>query len=121
MRLLVLLLMVMPICVFSQDCPKFEVKVIDTNQGNEGYGSIEVSLENWIHNFGTEHFELRQKVNQVSGPLDFEYKTDIKGNKIIFSGLIKSEQLLLKQYVVLFSHKSCQSGELIEVGLFQIK
>ncbi len=122
MRLLVLLLMFfLPLVTFSQDCPEFEVTVTDTDKTNDGLGSIEISLGTWNNNFSLENFALKQKVNSVSGLLGFEYTSAIKDNKVIFSGLVNSDQLLLKQYVVLFSHNSCKNGELIEVGLFQIK
>gem|GEM_PF-3593488 len=104
---------------YSQNCPEFKVTVHDTNDKLDQLGSIEVVVRGGA--FDENNFQLRQKLNSVNGMLDFDYDIEITGNKIVFSNLPGSDQLVLKNYAVLYYDKFCKDGEVIEVGQFQIK
>ena len=103
---------------FSQDCPTFRVKVDDKALAQEDK-RVEITIRGG-GSITLENFRLRQTAGPVEGDLDFEVKAELIGNKLIYSGLKKSEELQLEQYVVQFFHKSCQNGKMYEVAKFKI-
>jgi len=114
------LLFLLPKSSFGQNCPTFQIKEIINVEGNTGSGSVIVKI-NGSKLYKTENFEIRQKENRVTGPIGYDIVMHITRDELMVSGLKKSEELYLKDYVILFSDKSCKNSEIVEVGIFEIK
>jgi hypothetical protein len=105
---------------YGQNCPSFKIeKIVNTGDGVEK-GSIEVVI-NSSKRYSNKNFDIRQKENQVTGPLGYDVEIAISKNELIVSGLKKSQEMYLSEYIILFSDKSCNQGKLMEVGPFKIK
>ena len=115
-----LLLFLIPKDSIGQNCPSFrisEIKNVDETT-EEGVAVVRI---NGSKLYSAENFEVRQKENQVTGPIGYDIKMDITRDELIVSRLKKSEELYLKEYVILFSDKSCKNSAIVEVGTFKIK
>ncbi len=105
---------------YGQDCPSFRVANIkDVNSSPDG-GAVTITITSGKL-YTVDNFQIRQKENGVTGPIGYEVDFQISRNEIVISGLKKSDELLLKEYVVLFSDPGCDNSQIKEVGTFQIK
>ena len=105
---------------YGQNCPSLKIgKIVNTGDGTEK-GSVEVVISS-SRKYSDDNFEIRQKENQVTGLLGYDVEMIISNKKLIVSGLRKSADMYLSEYVILFSDNGCDSGKLVEVGPFKIK
>jgi len=105
---------------FGQNCPTFQIKEVKDVGNENNLGSVIVGISA-SKLYRLENFEIRQKENEVTGPIGYEVEINITRNELIISGLKKSEELYLNEYVILFSDQSCKNSEIVEVGTFKIK
>ena len=104
---------------YGQNCPSFEIKELKNVVGGLDNGRATIKIIS-SKIYSERNFEVRQKKNKVTGQLGFEVNISVAGEELIIGGLKRSEELYLKEYVVLFSHKSCSNGKIVEVGAFKI-
>lgn len=105
---------------FSQNCPSFKIDKIE-NVSKEGNGGFIIVKITGSKTYSLKNFELRQKEGEVTGPIGYNVKMDISSGDLLISGLKKSEELYLKDYVLLFSDQACKNNAIIEIGTFKIK
>lgn len=105
---------------FGQNCPSFEIKEVKNIEGNNESGEVVIKIDG-SKQYSLENFQIRQKQNQVTAPIGYELDVKITKRQLKISGLRKSEELYLDEYVVLFSDQSCDNSAVIEVGTFKIK
>lgn len=105
---------------YGQNCPSLKVgEIVNTGDGIEK-GSIEIVISS-SRKYTSDNFEIRQKENQVTGPLGYDVEITVSNKKLNISGLRKSSEMNLSEYVILFSDNGCDNGKLVEVGPFKIK
>jgi len=104
----------------GQDCPSFRIKEIKNVENGNSTGEVVIDI-NSSRRYTQENFEIRQKQNQVTGSIGYDVDIRITRNELVISGLKKSEELYLDEYVILFSDKSCNNSAIVEVGTFKIK
>lgn len=104
---------------YSQNCPAFEIKQVNTNDSSPAGGSVVIGI-NSNQLYTQDNFQIRQKEREVTGPIGYEVDFQISRNELIIRGLKKSDDLYLKEYVVLFSDKGCKNSQIVEVGTFKI-
>lgn len=114
------LVVLLPGNSMGQDCPSFSIKEIKNVDTGNATGEVVVDI-NSSRSYTKENFEIRQKQNQVTGSIGYEVDLKINGNELVITGLKKSEELYLDEYVILFSDKSCNNSAIVEVGTFKIK
>lgn len=105
---------------FGQGCPQFEIAKIENTSQERQFGSIEITIKS-AKTYNVDNFDIRQKANQVTGPLGYNVEMTVSGNRLVIDGLRKSEEMYLGEYVVRFSDKACNNGALLEAGVFKIK
>ena len=105
--------------VLAQDCPSFQVVEIKSVQSGIANGSAVFQIRG-LKRYTESNFEVRQKQKNVTGPLDFDIEVTITGDELKVSGLKRCEDLYLEEYVIFFSDRSCNNGEVVEVGTFKI-
>lgn len=105
---------------FSQNCPTFQIREVKDAVNENILGSVIINI-NASKLYRLENFEVRQKENEVTGPIGYDVEINLSRRELIINGLRKSEELYLKEYVILFSDQSCKNSEIIEVGTFKIK
>lgn len=115
----VLVLISSSIETFGQNCPSFEIKELKNVLGGVDNGRATIKIIS-SKIYSERNFEVRQKENHVTGQLGFEVNISVIGDELIIGGLKRSEELYLKEYVVLFSDKSCDNSKIVEVGTFKI-
>lgn len=103
----------------AQGCPTFRIKEVKNSSASES-GLVIITI-NSANQYSEANFQIRQKENEVTGPLGYEPQISISTREIIISGLKKSEEMYLKEYVILFSDPGCDNSQIKEVGTFQIK
>lgn len=104
---------------YGQNCPSFRIKEVNDSNSSPKGGSVIISV-NSNQLYTLENFQIRQKEKDVTGPIGYEVDFEISRNEIVISGLKKTEELYLKEYVVLFSDKECDNSQIKEVGTFKI-
>lgn len=114
------LVVLLPGNSMGQDCPSFSIKEIKNVDTGNATGEVVVDI-NSSRSYTKVNFEIRQKQNQVTGSIGYEVDLKINGNELVITGLKKSEELYLDEYVILFSDKSCNNSAIVEVGTFKIK
>lgn len=114
------LMLLLPVNSMGQDCPSFRIKEIKNVNSGNATGEVVIDI-NSSRRYGKENFEIRQKQNQVTGSIGYEVDLKVTRNELIISGLKKSDELYLDEYVILFSDKSCDNSAIVEVGTFKIK
>ena len=115
---LMLCAFLMPIQGMSQECPRFQVsEVQNTVNGDDGKVIVKI---NGSRRYNQDNFEIRQKENEVTGPIGYEVSMQITSNELVIEGLKKNSELYLKEYVILFSDRACKESEIVEVGTFKI-
>lgn len=110
----------LPVNSIGQDCPSFSIKEIKNVENGNITGEVVIEI-NGSRRYTQENFEIRQKQNQVTGLIGYDVDIRVTRNELTISGLKKSEELYLDEYVILFADKGCDNNKLIEVGTFKIK
>ena len=105
---------------FGQDCPVFRIKEVKNvvDDGNNGKVVVRINASKL---YNQDNFQIRQKQNQVTGSIGYNVDIKVTRNQLEISGLKKSVDLYLDEYVILFSDKSCNNSEIVEVVTFKIK
>jgi len=88
-------------------------------QRNVESGSAIIKISG-TRQYSERNFEIRQKQKDVTGPVGFEIEINVVGDELVVSGLKRSDELYLEEYVILFSDQSCNNGRVVEVGAFKI-
>lgn len=104
---------------FGQGCPTFQIKEVRESNSSPTGGSVVIAISS-NKLYAETNFQLRQKENDVTGPIGYEVNIQVSRNEVVFSGLKKSDELYLKEYVVLFSDAGCDNSQIKEVGTFKI-
>jgi hypothetical protein len=105
---------------FGQDCPVFRIKEVKNvvDDGNNGKVVVRINASKL---YNQDNFQIRQKQNQVTGSIGYNVDIKVTRNQLEISGLKKSVDMYLDEYVILFSDKSCNNSEIVEVVTFKIK
>jgi hypothetical protein len=104
---------------YGQGCPTFQIKEVRESNSSPTGGSVVIGI-NSNKLYSEANFQLRQKEKDVTGPVGYEAYFQISRNEIVIGGLKKSDELYLKEYVVLFSDEGCDNSQIKEVGTFKI-
>ena len=105
--------------VLAQECPSFQLAEISDTQNDTSNGKVIFKIRG-TRRYSAKSFEVRQKQKNVTGPLDFDIDLKVVGDELTIDGLKPSDELYLDEYVILFSDRSCNNGEVLEVGTFKI-
>lgn len=105
---------------FGQDCPVFRIKEVKNvvDDGNNGKVVVRINASKL---YNQDNFQIRQKQNQVTGSIGYNVDIKVTRNQLEINGLKKSVDMYLDEYVILFSDKSCNNSEIVEVVTFKIK
>ena len=104
---------------FGQGCPTFQIKEVKESNSSPTGGSVVIGISS-NKLYVETNFQLRQKESDVTGPVGYEVNIQVSRNELVISGLKKSDELFLKEYVVLFSDSGCDNSQIKEVGTFKI-
>ena len=114
------LIFLIPGSSMGQECPSFRIKEVKNVETSNSAGEVVIDI-NGSRRYTQENFQIRQKQNHVTGEIGYDVDMKITRNELVISGLKKSEELYLDEYVILFSDKSCKNSAIVEVGTFKIK